>query len=78
MKMLGDDTFENLNFHREFFTVLLKNMKVFSTEAISYLPFIHKLALIIAMGHLSTTLWNHFLSESEKRFTSIDPVDWFW
>lgn len=76
--MLGDDTFENLNFHRVFCTVLLKNMKVLSMETISYLPFIHKLALLVTMGHLSTTLWHNFLSESEKRFTSIDPVDWFW
>lgn len=75
---MEDDTFGNLNFHRVFCTVLLKNMKAFSMETISYLLFIHKLALFIAMGHLSTTLWHHLLSESEKRFTSIDPTDWFW
>lgn len=77
-KRLEDDTFGNLNFHGVFCTVLLKNMKVFSMETISYLPFIHKLALLIIMGHLSTMLWHHLLSESENWFTSIDPIDWFW
>lgn len=65
-KRLEDDTFGNLNFQGVFCTVLLKNMKVFSMETISYLPFIHKLALLIIMGHLSTMLWHHLLSESEN------------
>lgn len=53
-------------------------MKLLSMEIISYLPFIHKLALIVTMGHLGTVLWHHLQSESENRFTSIDPIDWFW
>lgn len=47
-------------------------------EIISYLPFTYRQALLIAMGHSSITLRYHLLSESEKRFTSIDPIDWFW
>lgn len=53
VKRLGDGTFGNLNFYRVFCTVLLENMKAFSMETISYLSFIHKLALLITMGTIA-------------------------